>query len=104
MIMITKKRLIAGILSVMTAISMSGSAFAFLDDVDDVPVKDIMAEESTAGEFSGENIIEAYCSDEENHNYVAVINYGNGHYNILGTFSSDDEFLEILNGIYFKNM
>ena len=60
MIMITKKSLIAGIMSVVTAISLSGSAFAFLDDVDDVPVKDIMAEESTAGEFSGDNIIAAY--------------------------------------------
>ena len=51
-----------------------------------------------------EGIIEAYCTDEEHKNYVAVINYGNGHYNILGNFSSDEEFLKILNGIYFKNL
>ena len=51
-----------------------------------------------------EDIIEAYCTDEEHQNYVAVINYGNGHYNILGNFSSDEDFLKILNGIYFKNL
>ena len=48
--------------------------------------------------------IEAYCVDEENKNYAANIKYGNGYYNILGSFSSDEEFLEILNGIYFKNL
>ena len=48
--------------------------------------------------------IKAYCVDEENKNYAANIKYGNGYYNILGSFSSDEEFLEILNGIYFKNL
>ena len=48
--------------------------------------------------------IKAYCVDEENKNYAANIKYGNGYYSILGSFSSDEEFLEILNGIYFKNL
>ena len=48
--------------------------------------------------------IKAYCVDEKNKNYAANIKYGNGYYNILGSFSSDEEFLEILNGIYFKNL
>lgn len=50
------------------------------------------------------DIIEAYCVDEGNQNYGANIIYGNGYYNILGTFTSEEEFLEILNGIYFKNV
>ena len=40
--------------------------------------------------------IEAYCVDEENHNYAASLTYGNGYYNILGVFEEEDEFLEIL--------
>ena len=48
--------------------------------------------------------IEAYCIDEENQNYGAIINYGNGYYDFLGSFPSEEEFLEILNGIYFKNL
>lgn len=48
--------------------------------------------------------IEAYCVDEDNQNYAANIKYGNGYYNIFGVFSSEEEFLEILNGIYFKNL
>ena len=48
--------------------------------------------------------IEAYCVDEEHQNYGAKLSYGNGYYNIFGVFSSDENFLEILNGIYFKNM
>lgn len=47
--------------------------------------------------------IEAYCIDEENHNYTANITYGNGYYNISGFFE-ETEFLEILNWIYFKNL
>ncbi len=48
--------------------------------------------------------IEAYCVDEENHNYAASMTYGNGYYNVLGSFEDEDEFLEILKWIYFKNM
>lgn len=50
-----------------------------------------------------EDIIEAYCIDEESQNYGANITYGNGYYNIAGFFE-EKEFLEILNGIYFKTM
>lgn len=53
--------------------------------------------------YGYEDVIEAYCIDEENQNYGASISYGNGYYNILGVFSLE-EFLEILNGIYFKNL
>ena len=48
--------------------------------------------------------IEAYCVDEDNHNYAANLNYGNGYYNLLGQFEAEEEFLEILKWIYFKNM
>lgn len=48
--------------------------------------------------------MEAYCVDEKNQNYGANITYGNGYYNILGSFSSEESFLDILNGIYFKSM
>ena len=48
--------------------------------------------------------IEAYVVDDEKQNYGANIVYGNGYYNILGTFSSENEFLEILNKIYFKTV
>ena len=48
--------------------------------------------------------IEAYCVDEENQNYASNIKYGNGYYSIWGVFSSEEEFLQILNGIYFKNL
>ena len=51
-----------------------------------------------------EDIIEAYCVDEEHQNYGANVIYGNGYYNILGSFLSEEQFLEILNGIYFKNL
>jgi len=47
--------------------------------------------------------IEAYCIDEEHQNYSAGIKYGNGYYKISGFFE-EEEFLEILNGIYFKNL
>lgn len=48
--------------------------------------------------------IEAYCVDEENHNYSANMTYGNGYYNIFGAFEQEEEFLEILKWIYFKTM
>ena len=48
--------------------------------------------------------IEAYCIDEENHNYGASISFGNGYYKISGYFKDENEFLEILNGIYFKSV
>lgn len=48
--------------------------------------------------------IEAYCVDEENHNYGACITYGNGYYSIFGCFDNENEFLEILNGVYFKSL
>ena len=51
-----------------------------------------------------EEVIEAYCIDEEKRNYSANITYGNGYYNIAGCFNEEKEFLEILNGIYFKNL
>lgn len=50
------------------------------------------------------NEIDAFCVDEENLNYGANLTYGNGYYNIFGSFSSEEDFLEILNGIYFKSM
>ena len=46
--------------------------------------------------------IEAYCVDEEHQNYGANISYGNGYYNIFGSFDEKEEFLKILKGIYFK--
>lgn len=48
--------------------------------------------------------IDAYCVDEENYSYSANMTYGNGFYNITGFFSTEELFLEILNGVYFKNM
>ena len=48
--------------------------------------------------------IEAYCVDKENENYSASLTYGNGYYNIQGTFLSEEIFIEILNGIYFKSV
>ena len=50
-----------------------------------------------------EDVMEAYCIDEENQNYGASITYGNGYYKISGFFE-EKEFFEILNGIYFKNL
>lgn len=58
--------------------------------------------EDIQNEFQYE--IDAYCVDEKNQNYSANLTYGNGYYNIFGSFSSEDEFLEVLNGIYFKSM
>ena len=48
--------------------------------------------------------IDAYCKDEESSNYGASLTYGNGYYNILCFDFSEEMFLEILSGIYFKNM
>ena len=48
--------------------------------------------------------IETYCVDEENQNYAASLTYGNGYYNLFGVFEQEEEFLEILKWIYFKNM
>ena len=48
--------------------------------------------------------IEAYCVDMENKNYSANLTYGNGYYNVQGTFLSEEIFIEILNGIYFKSV
>lgn len=50
-----------------------------------------------------EENIEAYCIDEEYQNYGASITYGNGYYNITGSMKKE-EFLKILDGIYFKTM
>ena len=50
------------------------------------------------------DIIEAYCIDEEHQNYGANISYGNGYYSIIGSFEEKNEFLKFLDGIYFKNM
>ena len=47
-------------------------------------------------------LIEAYCVDEEHENYGANISYGNGYYNIFGSFDEKEDFLKILKGIYFK--
>ena len=48
--------------------------------------------------------IDAYCVDEQNQNYGAKLSYGNGYYDIFGSFSNEHEFLEILRWIYFKNL
>ena len=48
--------------------------------------------------------IDAYCIDDESSNYGASLTYGNGYYNILCFDFLEEMFLEILNGIYFKNM
>ena len=50
-----------------------------------------------------EDNIEAYCIDVEHQNYGANITYGNGYYNITGSMEEKD-FLQILDGIYFKTM
>ena len=47
--------------------------------------------------------IEAYCIDEEQSNYGASITYGNGYYCIAGFFEKE-EFVEILEKIYFKTV
>ena len=52
--------------------------------------------------YGYEENIEAFCIDEEHQNYGANITYGNGYYNIFGSFSEKNDFLKILKGIYFK--
>lgn len=47
--------------------------------------------------------VEAYCVDEKEHNYGANILYANGYYSIFGHFENENEFLEILKEIFFKN-
>ena len=51
-----------------------------------------------------EDNIEAYCVDEEHQNYGANISFGNGYYNIFSSSTDKEEFLKILDGIYFKNL
>lgn len=50
-----------------------------------------------------EDNIEAFCIDEEHQNYGASITYGNGYYKISGSIEKNI-FINILDGIYFKNM
>ena len=59
--------------------------------------------EGISNVFGYENNIQAYCIDAKNDNYGANIVYGNGYYRISGYFT-ENEFLEILNLIYFKNL
>lgn len=59
--------------------------------------------EGVTNEYGYEDLIEAYCIDEQNGNYGASIKYANGYYKISGALEEED-FLEILNGIYFKNL
>lgn len=58
--------------------------------------------EGVSNDYGYVENIEAYCVDEEHQNYGANITYGNGYYNIFGSFSEKKEFLKILKGIYFK--
>ena len=58
--------------------------------------------ENVINDCGYEENIEAFCIDEEHQNYGANITYGNGYYNIFGSFSEKKEFLKILKGIYFK--
>lgn len=44
----------------------------------------------------------AYCINEEMGNYTADITYGNAYYSITGFFTEED-FVKILEEIYFKN-
>ena len=59
--------------------------------------------EGISNVYGYEESIEAYCIDEDNHNYTANITYGNGYYSISGFFE-EEVFLKILNEIYFKNL
>lgn len=59
--------------------------------------------ENISNEYGYEGI-EAYCMDEDNQNYGAKISYGNGYYDIFGSFSDEQDFIKILERIYFKNM
>lgn len=59
--------------------------------------------EDITNDHGHEELIVAYCIDEENDNYGANVSYGNGFYSISGFFEKS-EFLEVLNGIYFKSL
>lgn len=59
--------------------------------------------ENIENDYGYGELLEAYCIDEEHGNYAAGIAYGNGYYKISGFFE-ENEFLEILRGIYFKNL
>lgn len=59
--------------------------------------------ESVSNVYGHADKIQAYCIDEENDNYGAIISYGNGFYSISGFFEKT-EFWEILKLIYFKNL
>lgn len=48
--------------------------------------------------------VDAYCIDEEHHNYGASVKYGNGYYKISGYFDEESVFLKILEQIYFKKL
>lgn len=48
--------------------------------------------------------IKAFCLEEGSLKFGGSIAYGNGYYNIWGTFSSKEEFFEILEKIYFKTV
>lgn len=54
--------------------------------------------------YGYEENIEAFCVDQKNKNYGANISYGNGYYSVFGSFDDKNEFLKILDGIYFKNL
>lgn len=58
---------------------------------------------SVSNVYGHSDKIQVYCIDEENDNYGAIISYGNGFYSISGYFT-ENEFLKILNEIYFKNL
>ena len=58
--------------------------------------------ENVENDYGYAENIEAYCVDEEHQNYGANISYGNGYYNIFGSFNDKEDFLKILKGIYFK--
>lgn len=45
--------------------------------------------------------VEAYCIDEKEHNYGANIAYGNGYYAVFGKFADEQEFVRMLEKIYF---
>ena len=48
--------------------------------------------------------MEVFCLEEGTQKYGASIAYGNGYYNIWGSFSSKEEFFAILEEIYFKTV
>ena len=58
--------------------------------------------ENVENSYGYTDVMEAYCTDEEHQNYGANISYGNGYYNIFGSFDEKEDFLKILKGIYFK--